>query len=95
MERLFPLIILPGDLAIENATLFEIADYAYNAIGDFSTFTLKADGKPFYVTKANGNALSGNVTDVATVTNIFTVEGKGLDFTKLKVLIWLVNLKLI
>ena len=33
-----------GDLAIENATLFEIADYAYNAIGDFSTFTLKADG---------------------------------------------------
>lgn len=41
-----------GDLAIENATLFEIADYAYNAIGDFSTFTLKADGKPFYVTKA-------------------------------------------
>ena len=75
-----------GDLAIENATLFEIADYAYNAIGDFSTFTLKADGKPFYVTKANGNALSGNVTDVATVTNIFTVEGKGLDFTKLKVL---------
>mgnify|MGYP003283642785 CR=1 FL=1 len=57
-----------GDLAIENATLFEIADYAYNAIGDFSTFTLKAGGKPFYVTKANGNALSGNVTDVATVT---------------------------
>lgn len=56
--------------------MFEIADYAYNAIGDFSTFTLKADGKPFYVTKANGNALSGNVTDVTTVTNIFTVEGK-------------------
>ena len=75
-----------GDVAIENAALFEIADYAYNAIGDFSTFTLKADGKPFYVTKANGNALSGNVTDVATVTNIFTVEGKGLDFTKLSVL---------
>ena len=75
-----------GDAAIENAALFEIADYAYNAIGDFSTFTLKADGKPFYVTKANGNALSGNVTDVATVTNIFTVEGKGLDFTKLSVL---------
>ena len=76
-----------GDLAIENATLFEIADYAYNAIGDFSTLTLKANGKPFYVTKVNGNALSGNVTDVATVTNIFTVEGKGLDFTKLKVMI--------
>ena len=75
-----------GDAAIENAALFEIADYAYNAIGDFSTFTLKADGKPFYVTKANGNALSGNVTDVATVTNIFTVEGKGLNFTKLSVL---------
>ena len=75
-----------GDVAIENAALFEIADYAYNAIGDFSTFTLKADGKPFYVTKANGNALSGNVTDVTTVTNIFTVEGKGLDFTKLSVL---------
>ena len=75
-----------GDVAIENAALFEIADYAYNAIGDFSTFTLKANGKPFYVTKANGNALSGNVTDVATVTNIFTVEGKGLDFTKLSVL---------
>ena len=75
-----------GDAAIENAALFEIADYAYNAIGDFSTFTLKADGKPFYVTKANGNALSADVTDVATVTNIFTVEGKGLDFTKLSVL---------
>ena len=45
----------------------------------FLRFTLKANGKPFYVTKANGNALSGNVTDVATVTNIFTVEGKGLD----------------
>ena len=75
-----------GDVAIENAALFEIADYAYNAIGDFSTFTLKADGKPFYVTKANGNALSADVTDVATVTNIFTVEGKGLDFTKLSVL---------
>ena len=75
-----------GDVAIENAALFEIADYAYNAIGDFSTFTLKANGKPFYVTKVNGNALSGNVTDVATVTNIFTVEGKGLDFTKLSVL---------
>ena len=29
-----------GDVAIENAALFEIADYAYNAIGDFSTFTL-------------------------------------------------------
>ena len=26
------------------------------------------------------------MTDVATVTNIFTVEGKGLDFTKLSVL---------
>ena len=75
-----------GDAAIENAALFEIADYAYNAIGDFSTFTLKADGKPFYVTKANGNALSADVTDVATVTNIFTVEGKGLNFTKLSVL---------
>ena len=75
-----------GDVAIENAALFAIADYAYNAIGDFSTFTLKANGKPFYVTKVNGNALSGNVTDVATVTNIFTVEGKGLDFTKLSVL---------
>ena len=75
-----------GDLAIENATLFEIADYAYNAIGDLSKLTMKANVKPFYVTKANGNAISGNVTDVATVTNIFTVEGKGLDFTKLKVL---------
>ena len=75
-----------GDVAIGNAALFEVADYAYNAIGDFSTFTLKADGKPFYVTKANGNALNGNVTDVATVTNIFTVEGKGLNFTKLSVL---------
>ena len=47
-----------GDVAIENAALFEIADYAYNAIGDFSTFTLKANGKPFYVTKVNGNAVS-------------------------------------
>ena len=78
--------VATGAAAIENAALFEIADYAYNAIGDFSTFTLKADGKPFYVTKANGSALSGNVTDVATVTNIFTVEGKELNFTKLSVL---------
>ena len=75
-----------GDASIENAALFEIADYAYNAIGDFSTFTLKADGKPFYVKKADGSALDANVTDVATVTNIFTVEGKGLDFGKISVL---------
>lgn len=75
-----------GETSIEAAALFEIADYAYNAIGDFSTFTLKADGKPFYVTKADGSALGADVTDVATVTNIFTVEGKGLDFGELKVL---------
>ena len=36
-----------GDVAIENAALFEIADYAYNAIGDFSMISLQTAAPSF------------------------------------------------
>lgn len=77
----------PGVATIDadGAALFEVADFTYNATGDFSTFKLKVDGKFFYVKKAAGAALDATNT-AADVTNQFTVAGKGLDFAKLSVL---------
>lgn len=56
MERLFPctyIAWLRGDLAIENATCLKLLIMLTMQLVTFM-FTLKADGKPFYVTKANG-----------------------------------------
>ena len=71
---------------VEQTTVFEVADYVYNAVGNFSTFTLKAKGKPVYVNKADGTFLTADVTNVADVTNLFKVDGKSLNFSKLSVL---------